>query len=239
MGTKFNIVVVGCGGIGGNYIKELGRYLYENPARQRCRILLVDGDLVEKDNVSRQPFLPGDVGRKKAEVMSEILQEAFGVHSEFYTEYIETVQELKAFELDEYLTVLIGAVDNHHCRKIMHKFFCQADSCYYLDGANEYSAGEVVAGMRLAGAELFHDRAHYFPEILEDGSRPKSQESCLKVNVREPQHLVTNLFAANLLLMNTVCIIKDEEWSGGIYLFDAFKGFSRLRDAEGGKSYGA
>ena len=37
-------------------------------------------------------------------------------------------------------------------------------------------------------------------EILQDDSLPRSEESCQRVNMRQPQHLVTNLLAANLLL---------------------------------------
>jgi len=222
--------VVGCGGTGGNFIKELGRYLYNNnPVINNCRILLVDGDLVEKKNVSRQPFLPGDIGRNKAEVMSEILQEAFGITCEFYPDYLNCTEELQRFEKQDYLTVLIGSVDNHACRKVMHDYFIKTDSCYYLDAANEYSVGEVVASMRISGIELYPDRAFYFPEILTEASIPKSEESCLAVNVKQPQHLVTNLFAANILLKCVVEILSGEEWSGGVYLFDAFKGYSQLR----------
>ena len=69
----YQIIVVGCGGIGGNYVKELGRFLYKNNHIKRCKIIIVDGDLVEESNISRQPFLPEDIGHNKAEVMAEIL----------------------------------------------------------------------------------------------------------------------------------------------------------------------
>lgn len=228
MSTKFNIILIGCGGTGGNFMKELGRYLYQNPVNYR--ILLIDGDLVEEKNVARQPFLPEDIGRNKAEVMAEILQEAFGVSCEYYPDFLNQPEQLQKFEKQDYLTILVGCVDNHACRKVMHDYFIKADSCYYLDAANEYSAGEVVAGMRISGMELFPDRAFYFPEILTERSVPKSEESCLEINVSQPQHLVTNLFAANLLLKCIVEILSEEEWSGGIYFFDAFKGFSQLRE---------
>lgn len=84
---KYNIIIVGCGGTGGNFIKELGRFLYRASIKNSCSILLIDGDLVEEHNVSRQPFLPEDVGRKKAAVMAEILQEAFQVTCSYYQKY--------------------------------------------------------------------------------------------------------------------------------------------------------
>lgn len=228
--SKFNIIIVGCGGTGGNFIKELGRFLFRNSMRQYCRILLADGDLVEESNISRQPFLPQDVGRKKAEVMSEILQEAFQVSCEYYPEYINSVSDLSKFEDKNMVMLLVGCVDNHACRKVMHDYFQSAESCFYLDAANEYSAGEVVAAVRIDGTELSPDRVHYFPEILEDVSVPRSWESCQQTNISSPQHLLTNLFAANILLKCTVEFLSGDEWEGGIYYFDTFKGFLRFQE---------
>lgn len=229
--TNFNIIIIGCGGTGGNYIKELGRFLYQNDMRQYCRILLADGDLVEESNISRQPFLPQDIGRKKAEVMSEILQESFHVFCEFYTDYIESVYDLKKFEKEDAVTLLVGCVDNHACRKVLHEYFQTFNLCFYLDAANEYSVGEVVMAVRMDGVELSPDRVHYYPEIMEDTSAPRSEASCQQLNVSAPQHLLTNLFAANVLLKCTLEILSEDKWEGGIYYFDAFKGFLRFQGA--------
>ena len=163
---------------------------------------------MEEHNVSRQPFLPEDVGRKKAAVMAEILQEAFQVTCSYYPEYLKHVYELEKFEKEDYVTILIGCVDNHACRKVLHAYFRKSISCFYLDSANEYSVGEVVVGVRIA----------------------RSEESCQRVNMRQPQHLVTNLLAANLLLKCVVEILSEQEWNGGIYYFDAFKGYSVFRE---------
>lgn len=226
----YNIIIVGCGGTGANYIVQLGRYLYKNPVSASCTILLIDGDIVEKENISRQPFSPIDIGKKKAEVMSEILRNAFGIESRYYPDYLLSHNELKVFEYSDRITILIGAVDNHACRKVLHKYFLMSESCIYLDAANEYSAGEVVMGVKVNGQILAHDRAHYYPEILTDKSLSKAEESCLAVNAREPQHLITNLLSAIILLKCTVEVITDSGWAGGIYYFDAFKGYSKFEE---------
>lgn len=49
-----DIIVVGCGGTGSHYIKELGRLLYGMKAGDRVRLILVDGDSVEEKNLVRQ-----------------------------------------------------------------------------------------------------------------------------------------------------------------------------------------
>ena len=225
----YNLMIVGCGGTGGNYIKELGRFLYQNPLRNKCKITLIDGDLVEEGNISRQPFLPMDVGRKKSEVMAEILGQVFDVNCSFYPEYIEHHYQLLELSSAQYENILIGAVDNHACRKTMHDYFIRSESCTYLDAANEYSAGEVVVAVKFSGEVIYPDRTYYYPEILSDEHMPKSQESCMQINEIQPQHFVTNLVAANLLLKCTVEILLEEDWTGGIYYFDAFKGYSQRR----------
>ncbi|WP_251388950.1 ThiF family adenylyltransferase [Mediterraneibacter agrestimuris] len=226
----YQIIVVGCGGIGGNYVKELGRFLYQNSLACRCKIVIADGDLVEKSNISRQPFLQEDIGRNKAEVMAEILTNTFCIDCGFFPDFINNHCQLMQMEQKNMCTVLVGAVDNHACRKVMHKYFRETDTIYYFDAANEYSAGEVVVGARISGNEFYPDRAQYFPEILEDTSVPKSEENCEAVNISQPQHILTNLVTANLLLKCTIDILKDDFCEGGIYYFDAFKGYSQFRE---------
>ena len=230
MFIKYNIIVIGCGGTGGNFIKELGRFFFQNDLRHVCAITLVDGDVVEKRNIARQPFLEEDVGRNKAEVMAEILQGTFELDCCFYPDYINHVSDLKKFEKKDAMMILIASVDNHACRKILHEYFLHTESCNYLDAANEYSVGEVVVGVRIADTEISPDRIYYYPEILEDVSVPKSEESCQNINVSQPQHLVTNLFAANILLKCTIEIVSGDEWAGGIYYFDAFKQFLKFKE---------
>ena len=147
-----------------------------------------------------------------------------------YPDYINHVSDLKKFEKKDAMMILIASVDNHACRKILHEYFIHTESCYYLDAANEYSVGEVVVGVRIADTEISPDRIYYYPEILEDVSVPKSEESCQNINVSQPQHLVTNLFAANILLKCTIEIVSGDEWAGGIYYFDAFKQFLKFKE---------
>ena len=79
MSKKYNFLIVGCGGTGGNFTSMLGRYLYDNGVADHCAITLIDGDFVENKNIGRQPFLPCDIGRNKAEVMAEVLTEVFDI----------------------------------------------------------------------------------------------------------------------------------------------------------------
>ena len=133
---------------------------------------------------------------------------------------------------EDIMTIVIGAVDNHACRKVLHKYFLMNDNCIYLDAANEYSAGEVVIGVKVNGSTLAHDRAYYYPEILTDKSVPKTEESCLTVNTRGTSTFDYKFICGIALLKCTVEVITDSGWSGGIYYFDAFKGYSRFKEEE-------
>lgn len=227
---NYNIILVGCGGTGGNFIQDFGRYLYGNDLQERCRILIADGDVVEEKNIGRQPFQRQDIGRNKAEVMQEILREVFGVTCDFYPDFITSVETMKNFELSHTIPIIIGCVDNHACRKVLHDYFTSTSTCYYLDSANEEFIGEVVVGVRMCDNEICPDRVHYFPEILKDTSPHKNQMSCIERSQSNPQHYVTNRTAANLLLKSTADIIEEQGWKGGIYYFDIREGRTEFKE---------
>lgn len=227
---NYHIMVVGCGGTGGNFVKEFARFLYssEKSGGTDIKVTLIDGDIVEEKNISRQPFTKEDIGLNKAEAMCQAVYEVFGLSFEFYNSYIESAKTLKSICTEKDLPILIGAVDNHAARRVMHEYFETAESCIYLDSANEFSYGELVIGASLDRHMIYPDRTYYFQDILNDTSKGRSQMGCEELNRVSPQHIATNLFAANLLLANVVQILTDKRILGGIYYFDSFKGFSRF-----------
>lgn len=230
---KCDIVIVGCGGTGSHYIKELGRLLYgKHGTSKDIRIILIDGDLVEEKNLVRQAFLPQDIGRNKAQVMAEILSQAYGVEAGFYDRYIDSPIDFKELVRDDAVVLLVGCVDNHQCRQSMHRFYMERENCIYMDSANEFSAGEVVIGSRIGHVEMYPDRCQYFPEVLEANEKRRSEESCEVLNAASPQHMLTNQLAAWILLVNTAKFL-DDEWLGGIFFFDAFKCYSMDRTKKG------
>ena len=223
-----SIIVVGCGGTGSHYIKELGRLLYGMGAKEKVKLILVDGDYVEEKNLVRQAFLPQDIGYNKAQVMAEILNQAYGITAEFYDKYIDTPTDMEQLVDKDDVVLLIGCVDNHQCRQSMHRFYQSRQHCIYMDSANEYSVGEVIIGSKIGGIEMYADRCEYFPEVLEAREPKRSEESCEVLNVSAPQHMLTNQLAAWILLANTAKFLQGE-WVGGIYMFDAFKCYSMDR----------
>lgn len=243
MGIKinYNVICIGAGGSGGNFIKEFARYIanLSNPDIT-VSLSLIDGDKVEEKNCSRQPFSDDDVAQNKAVLLIEAIQDVFGLENVFaYPDYINTTEELsiisnqhkKADEnnLDSRdIIILIGGVDNHRARQVMNGFFYEQPNIIYIDSANEYSVGEVCIGARINGTLIAPPRSYYFPDVLTDTSPSASEISCGAMNVSAPQHLATNLMAAHLVLSAVVNIISSGKLDCGIIYFDAFKYFSRF-----------
>ena len=235
------IAIIGVGGTGGNFAKEFCRYFasLKKDVKEHIRIAFVDGDMVEEKNCSRQPFTEEDVHMNKAAILAEAVGDALGVDVSAYPHYIDSAEELKdlftalASKANTYLSnsnvvpVLCGCVDNHRARQVMDEFYSSRSTCIYYDAANEFAQGEVVFGVRIKGNEISPPRKFYFPEVMTDKGKSKSEEGCGVVNISSPQHLATNLMSANILLSACVQLISDHKVSDGIVHFDAFRYYVR------------
>lgn len=234
---RYNIVVVGCGGTGGNFIARISQFL--STARVEYNLTLVDGDYVDEGNLSRQPFTRDELTCNKAVSLASAVFDTYGFKPVAYPQYLDTYEDLKkVFELItpmgycrgekvHTVDILIGCCDNHRCRQVMEKWFDKATNAIYLDAANEFSCGEVVIGIKAGGKILAPSRKFYFPEVMRDRKKRKSKESCGAVNKSAPQHLATNTQAANILLAILSNFIQTGEIAGGVVYFDTFK-FSQV-----------
>ena len=68
------IVLVGCGGIGSQLLPPLVRYLSNRP-EPRSLLVLVDGDVFEPGNRSRQACSNSDLGSNKAEALARVARD--------------------------------------------------------------------------------------------------------------------------------------------------------------------
>lgn len=247
---SYNIVCVGCGGTGSFFIKELARFMstYRN-ANVNIGLAIIDGDRIEEKNLERQCFIDEDINSFKALTMAEAIKESFGIEKVFaYPIYLDDKESLASIFSDiqketaekykrmEPVNILIGAVDNHPARQVMEKFFKESRSLFYFDSANEFSHGEVVFGGKHNGRILGRSRAYYFPAVMKDRSKKASEMGCGVINKSSPQHIVTNMLAANLLLGKLTPLITDGKISLGISYFDAFEPFVNFFEYKKGKS---
>lgn len=234
----YDIFCIGAGGTGGNFLKEFGRFLaFFHEEDTSWSLHIIDGDTIEERNAERQPFLSSDVMQHKAAVMAEGLVDCMGLPGRSvtaYPQYIDTYEQLHAIigaSADTYkesVVILIGCVDNHRARQVMHEAFERMPNIIYIDSANEFEEGEVVVGIRLKKKEFAPPRAYYFPEVLTDKGKRASEVSCGTVNVSAPQHLVTNLTAAQHILSFVVNVMKNRKAEGGVVHFNSFTHYCRF-----------
>lgn len=154
------VVMVGCGGTGSELLPKILQFLV---ARQKTYnepvppILIIDGDMVEEKNVSRQRFTSQDVGKNKAEVLSERYSDVFGVQITSLNTYIEPKtfpSALKSFwaashengtanESRNFRPLIIGAVDNNRARLAIQAATMIIPSIW-IDAGNEKDYGQAM-----------------------------------------------------------------------------------------------
>jgi len=124
------ILVVGCGGIGSFLIKELHNLFFTGQINHSDYLInIMDFDIVELKNIKYQAFEKQDIGRNKAQVLSE------KYHFSFANEKLTDELQLKGYD------IIISCVDNSQARKLIYDF-CEKNNIYYIDGRSE---GRAIA----------------------------------------------------------------------------------------------
>ena len=88
-----HIVMLGCSGTGGHIAPHLYRLLHA--LFRPSKVILCDGDIVEKKNLVRQNFIASDLGKNKAEVLATRYSGAFVMETCFSDRFVENEQQLK------------------------------------------------------------------------------------------------------------------------------------------------
>jgi PRTRC genetic system ThiF family protein len=226
-------VIIGAGGNGGYFIPQLVRQIslqnrmlkLENKALHA--VTIIDADSVEDKNLTRQNFLPRDVGHNKAEIMAARYGAAFGVEITYIPEYLDGPKMLKQIlSQNNLIPFVVGAVDNNKTRAIVNEVFKETKGMFWLDMGNEEWAGQVVVGYNAGKDFVKGDKtphlfnlpsvADIYPEILEATDKLPNEMSCAERAVSNPQNIFTNQTAANLALgfANTVLTADIREGSG-------------------------
>ncbi len=195
------IVIIGAGGTGGYVIPHLYRIAFTSG--RPCRVIIADGDIVERKNLIRQNFAECDIGENKAEVMAERYSEVFGIETEYIPDFIESEEQLcdlldvrGRWNEPKPIGILIGAVDNNRSRVMCHNVFQKLDDIIYIDAGNGEYTGQVVCGVKQSGQVMSKPAARVYPEILTDVEKFPSELSCAERSVSAPQSIAANLFAS-------------------------------------------
>lgn len=244
MKNEYVMIIVGAGGTGTYFLKEFSRFVagssYE---KQIAGMYILDGDCVEKKNLTRQCFVEEDIGRNKASVMTEVLNGAFQLSFVSLNQYLRdknTLEELlcnhKRYGVKP-IPLIISCVDNHGCRLLLEEYFNDSQNCIYFDAANEYETGEVVYSYKLDGKVAGPLRSFYFPGIKKEDTRSREELSCEELNNVSPQHIFTNMKSAHLLLSGVANLFAGTMTPGFSY-FNVFKYEAGFVPAKGDMFHG-
>ncbi len=204
------ILVIGAGGTGGYVIPHLYRLGYAS--RRAVRIIVCDGDIVEKKNLIRQNFVEQDIGRNKAQVQAERYSTAFGIECEYIPDFIESDEQLMKLTTPDFYAnsrsnipetqkvILLGCVDNNRSRQMCHRVFQQQRDMIYIDSGNGEHTGQVVCGVRQKGRTTYKPVGSLYPDILGEEDKFPSELSCAERTVSAPQSVTANLTAATSMI---------------------------------------
>lgn len=239
--NHYKIVLVGVGGTGGLLSTLLCRYIYsiehsrENISFSLC---IIDADRVEEKNIGRQPFSKDDLGQFKVDALQEAYSYLYGTDISSMPSYVNNIDDIynafntlvlssEKFGYNMYNhKILIGAVDNHRARQVMEEYFITYNECeplIYIDSANEYDFGTCICGYRKGNNVYSPTRGVFFSEVFEDNGPSASEMSCGEMNISSPQHLLTNITAANVIFSHICNYIDNNSVSSGVTYFFPFK----------------
>jgi hypothetical protein len=142
----FTVTVVGCGGTGGFAAEGLARLL-----PKRADLVLVDHDLVEEPNLTRQNFTREELGMRKSEALARRLANRYD-RPVGYSTLPVAMADLKLPGL------LIGCVDNGPARRDIAekaRHFYAGDfgySSWWVDAGNGENYGQVLIGNTMGQA---------------------------------------------------------------------------------------
>lgn len=211
--SPVRFLLVGVGGTGSYvfyYLSRLVAAQKENSQNgidlDKYQILIADGDIVEEKNLVRQNYIRTDLGKHKAEVLSERYGTAYNISIPFYANYIEEMDVLKNLLFERIhgvtprLSVLISCVDNNRSRQLFHEAFNSNYPLVYIDSGNDEWSGQVFCGINDYDKIILPPVGAFYPDILEDNTSIfPSELSCEERQVSSPQNMATNIMAATLV----------------------------------------
>ena len=208
--TKYVFIIVGAGGTGSLLSRDLPKLLIDTPHK----MLLVDGDQVEKKNMKRQSYQNHDIGEFKAVALSAKINTFYDTKCEAMGRYL-TKNEI--FEYCEnnfmYTPVIIGCVDNDATRKILEDTFKRLDWCYYLDSANGEYDGNIYIAKKLEGQKYGVLRSETYK--MSDDLHPLDESCEVQASKGNVQFLVTNAKMSIYLLEHCNALLNFE-LKGGV-----------------------
>lgn len=204
-----HILQIGCGGTGGYLVLPLSKYLrslHHTGNYSMIQYTLADGDIVEPKNIARQNFTKDDIGKNKAEVLSERYSDIYFTIYPFGDFLNDYTMSLMISDMNDIahnrntLIIVIGCVDSIDSRKnivslvkaMSKDILTLSDNTYYIDSGNYLYNGQIKV-FRLNNIE------EEFEEYFNDNysiDMDSKKESCSE---NGDQSILMNFRCADLL----------------------------------------
>ncbi len=208
------IIVIGCGGIGSALIEPLVRFTqYDKP----CEFSLIDGDIFEADNASRQKVSINELNRSKSDVATEHIKSSFDcVRVNSVRAYISP-SNIRRYIKDNDTIML--CVDNHATRKLVQEHCLKLRNTTLISGGNDWTDGNIQVFKKEQGKIVSAPITKHHPEIEFPKDKRPDEIGCAELAKSDPQLLFTNFMAAALML-NAYYAIKENKLKYSEVYFD-------------------
>lgn len=177
--------LIGCGGVGSWVLPALVRIVPDD-------IHLWDGDILEDQNLDRQLFPEGAIGKNKAAALTEIFNDHISAaHEEYFYEGSSVFDG----------SLILCCADNHAARRASLYKADETNSTTIISG-NEYTDADAYIYVPHLMRGTPNDPRVFAPEILTDNSGdPRRPDGCTGLAaVERPQLVLANMAAATHML---------------------------------------
>lgn len=196
------VFVVGLGGTGGLLVPKLAHILQKF---SNYDLWLMDGDVVDKGNVERQPYQEFNINEKKAVALSRKIASNYNISVYEYSDYLTGGEIENIAEKEDYEQIyILGCVDNHSTRTLLEMAYKTIKNCIYIDSANGLDDGSIFITSSVDGVKFSTLRSDVFTDIKKSKDHPSN--TC----IAEIQKGNTQQFVTNDTMANTIAIIFND-----------------------------
>ncbi len=198
----YGIFVVGLGGTGGLLVPKLAKILQNIEGYD---LWLMDGDIVEKSNVQRQPYQEFNLNEKKAIALSRKIASNYNLNVYDYSNYLTGGEIEKIAKQEGYYKVFIlGCVDNHSTRILLEQEHLNNYNSLYIDSANGLNDGSIFITSSTTGNRKGKLRSEIYPELKLANDHPSNTcgAEIAKGNTQQ--------FVINDIMANSIAYVVNE-----------------------------
>lgn len=230
----YNIIIVGVGGTGSHLVSFLTQMMCNDSKYSESRIVLVDEDVVETKNLKTQKFLPVDVGKNKAEVLSERYSSVYNRDILYIDRFITCKEDIAQLIISSQhvVNIIVSCVDNNAARKVIDDFFndnkyAPMSEIIYIDTGNSAGTGELtgqtVLGYKRYNQIVLPSVSTYFPQMLKEEEPDPEEEglSCAERMLRNAQNIGANITSACTTFNLINSVVGYNTIPGDLFTFNA------------------